>query len=434
MHSAFCGLPKPLRRMVVRTTIAALVTVASACQPLDPGPVPQSQDIYDVAVDTACTRIVSQIKSVEFTDSLPKARQCAYRQDSVRRARAADVANVELQRHGRLLSDIPEFHDEQRLPGDASPNLGPYAGIFTAPFAGSFRHIWQFDEHAPDGILIGYVVVLREGNEALPNSYSNLGLQFGLNCIFVAPAIAGGLQASIIKPQGKACREPPGNVPNKPGTPLQVIVTPVPLDSVVAAARFEEDTQGRTVFGLPCGRNWCRIGRPGFTPFATTFCNWGYITCTRREELFPAWYDEQQWEEVQGGRWVSTSLRVALVPRRDIDANAPTSFGRLYVADLYIRDPLSNTSRLHRKGVRRGKNRVELEKFIDPLTSSEAWQYIITPDPNTEGVTPQPFRVVHGRHKHWDAPIPGTTRFRYTMLDPGIWGPCGQACCPSDGT
>ena len=61
------------------------------------------------------------------------------------------------------------------------------------------------------------------------------------------------------------------------------------------------------------------------------------------------------------------------------------------------------------------------------------WSYIVTPitNPLPPGQSPIPFAVM--RHIHYDAPVPGTARFRYTIRDPGLWGPCGNACCSTDG-
>ena len=440
MHSAQVASRTSVRRHRNRVLAAVLLVGSTACNPDQPQVQPpvdlSQQQPYALNADTACIRIVVQAKSPEFADSLPKARMCAYTQDSTRREKAQAVAAAELERHGRMFSNIPEFHDEQRLAGDDATTLGPYTGIFTTPFADRFRLAWQFQEHSPAGVLAGYIVVLQEPGEILPQTYKDLNLHFGMNCIFLITTgiSANPLQAKVVQPTGGACRDPVGNR-NDVATTLDVRMSnPVPNGWMLGAARFEEDTQGRTVFGLPCGQRWCRIGRPGFAELTTSFCNWGFETCNRKEQLVPGWYDEQQWDEYQGGHWVKRNLRVAIVPRININDHSAASFAaRKYMADLYLREAPSPNSRLFLKGVRRGKNKVELERIVD-ANGQIVWQYIITPEPNTGGVVPQPFVVIHGPHHHWDAPIPGSARFRYTMLDPGIWGPCGQACCPSDGT
>jgi hypothetical protein len=160
---------------------------------------------------------------------------------------------------------------------------------------------------------------------------------------------------------------------------------------------------------------------------------WAAVNCGRKEELIPAYHDEQDWDELRtDGRWAAQSLRVAVVPQPDNNMFASSDYTtRRHVGDLYLSGNLPTTHILYRKGVRLGKNKVELEIATDQA-GNRFWQYIITPA-SSSGVTLEPFRVPGGPHRHFDAAIPPTMRFRYTMLDSGIWGPCGQACCPTDG-
>jgi hypothetical protein len=37
------------------------------------------------------------------------------------------------------------------------------------------------------------------------------------------------------------------------------------------------------------------------------------------------------------------------------------------------------------------------------------------------------------RHEHFDEGVPASARFRFTNGDPGVWIPCGQACCEAEG-
>lgn len=417
-----------------KPTLVAIFLAAIACNP----PEPQMPTPAHILAFDECVQLVQQIKSASASlSTLQQARRCAFSHDSIQRVRMQTTATPELTRQARVVMDIPEFHDEQRLPADASPYLGPLVGIYTSPFLGSFRREWQVGEHPLGGVLAAHIVVDSQHGDVLPNSYTRMNLAFGLNCLFLElnpPGAAERFKAWILQPQkGEPCR-PHHGTPGLPGgPPLKVIASSIdwPQDSMVAASRIEEDAQGRAVFGVPCLDKWCRVGLPGFALATNGFCTWGVVSCTRKEERIAAWYDEQQWDEFRNGRWQTINLRVAIVPRPQIDGiPAPGFDTRRHMADLYLREDPPAGSTLWAKGVRRGHNTVELE---GPAAGGGQWRYIITAA--SGGVTSIPFHLAGGRpHRHFDAAIPGTTRFRYTMLDPGIWGPCGQACCPTDGT
>lgn len=426
---------------VVLLALAAAVT--TSCRSVQPPPDTVMHGAEtpgaltrDFPDNLRCRELVMQAKQPAASDTVIRlARSCAYVEDSLRRHRMQDIAAAELLRQGKIVMDIPEFHDEQRLPADARPFLGPVVGIFTSPFLGSFRRSWQVDEHPAGGVLAAYIVVYQERGEMMPASYARYNLAPGLNCLFLGRA-GEGYRAWIIQPANRQPCRPSSITASTPSLDVRAMSVPYPQDSLVPASRIEDDSLGRAVFSVPCLGQWCRVGLPGFGPAQRTFCSWAGVTCTRKEERIPSYYDEQQWDELDSsGRWVMRDLRVAIVPQPDNNRFASADFGtRRYLADLYLRDAPGATSILYRKGVRQGKNKVELERVTDPATGRPMLQYVITPDPLPAGLTVLPFRVIGGGpHRHFDVAIPPTNRFRYTMLDPGIWGPCGQACCPTDG-
>lgn len=382
-----------------------------------------------------CINLVVRSKAPGASrELLADARRCAFTHDSLQRVRMQSTASPELFRQGRIVMDIPEFHDEQRLPADTAPFLGPLVGIFTSPFLGAFRREWQIGEHPLAGVLAAHIVVDSLPGESLPQTYTRMHLAFGLNCLFLElnpPGSSEKYKAWITQPQkGEPCRPHHGNVTTPPGPPLRVIRKSIgwPQDSMVPASRIEEDSRGRPVFGVPCLEEWCRIGLPGFAEATNGFCSWPGVSCVRKEERISSWYDEQQWDEYRNGRWQSIDLRVAIVPHPAIDRfDTPAFDARQPLADLYLREDPPVGSTLWNKGVRQGRNQVYLE---GPGAGGGQWQYVIVSPSGTSSTFP----LAGGRpHRHFDAAIPGTTRFRYTMLDPGIWGPCGQACCPTDG-
>lgn len=421
-------------RVVAALSLAAFLGVQSGCR--TPKTVLR-QDTSGVRARALhdCIDLVVRAKASGAPRALlEEARRCAFTQDSLQRMRMQATASPELFRQGRIVMDIPEFHDEQRLPGDTAPFLGPLVGIFTSPFLGAFRRDWQIGEHPVGGVLAAHIVVDSLPGETLPASYARMKLAFGLNCLFLElnpPGSSERYKAWIVQPQkGEPCRPHHGNIGTPPGPPLKVIRRSIdwPQDSMVAASRIEEDSRGRAVFGVPCLNEWCRIGLPGFTEATNGFCSWTGVSCVRKEERIPSWYDEQQWDVFLNGRWQSIDLRAAIVPRPDIDGfDTPAFDARRGLADFYLREDPPVGSTLWNKGLRQGRNQVYLE---GPGAGGGQWQYVIVAPSGTSST----HSLAGGRpHRHFDAAIPGTTRFRYTLLDPGIWGPCGQACCPTDG-
>lgn len=424
--------------------------MADIQQPEDP--------VYRYRIDPVCRALIDSARmEVVGVTTVTRARDCAYRIDQGVRHLQQVVARNELRRQGRLVMDIPEFHDEQRLPADVAPQLGPLAGIYASPQLGEFSHLWQFTSHTSPGLLVGWIVVMQEGSEVLPQSYKNLHLAFGVNCIFLD---ANGTEAdgspqytaTIVRPRDlpmnppekrtqDVCREEDGSIPGTTVGTLKVIGKALPAGftqaDMVPAARFLEDGQGRTVFGLPCLNEWCLIGLTGFTESTQTFCDWfpaGTVPCpTNREGRIASWFDEQLLEtRGPGNTWVATDIRAAIVPEPMLHTRPPATYtdADVLVAKLYIsKDPLPNT-RLWRAGVRKGLNEVYL---VNGVTSGRMWEYkfkAIT-NPLNAGELALPWKVL-GPHRHYDAPLPGTTRFRVTATDPGIWAPCGQYCCDSD--
>lgn len=443
--------PAPSSRVVrgkgvTRSLLIAALLVASgvACPPPSSGPGARGrteQPTYRYARDADCeARIEEAARNYKSDTALKLATDCAHEYDRGLRATIMVLVRAEMRRLGEVAMDIPEFHDEQRLAGDGVNALGPFAGIFASPYLASFNHPWQMRGQGKPGVLAGYVVVMQQDNEPLPASYTALNLGWGVNCVFLESK-AGGFDAWIIQPGvDKTCRDEFGAVAIPAGLlPLQVNVRPIgrPKADMVPAARFLEDNAGRTVFGLPCLRDWCEIGVPGFVSRTTTFCDWftgdPAFTCpTNREAQIPSWYDEQRLEERSGAAWRATNIRAAIVPQPGIgDLRASDFDAPKHVANVYVSADPPATGKLHRRGLRKGENRLELHNH-----PTNGWQYTVRaisrPLTAAELAALKPIKVL-GPHKHYDAPVPGTTRWRFTIQDPGVWGPCGGLCCDGEG-
>jgi hypothetical protein len=437
------------RFVLLRRNVLVALVIAGACNP-QRTPSPRGTPIrdepgsvsYRYASNAACNALIDKARQDTASGAIKAASDCAHIQDLKVKKQVMAMVRSELRRLGEVAMDIPEFHDEQRLAGDAANSLGPLAGVYASPYLGQFTQPWQMRGQGTPGVLAGLIVVVQQDNESLPQSYKDLKFQFGVNCIYLE-AKAGGYDAWVVQPEvDQPCRDETGNVTLPAGLlPLQVNIrqTGFSQSDMIPAARFLEDTQGRTVFGLPCLRAWCEVGIPGFTSVQRTYCDWftgnvPAVPCpTNREGVIPSWYDEQRLENRSGTTWTASDIRGAIVPQPGI-ADHPASFFRdvlIHVANVYISDHPAVNGKLWKRGLRKGENKIELTH-----STAQGWHYKVTaqtyPLNAQQRLQLKPWRVL-GPHKHYDAPVPGTTRWRFTVADPGIWGPCGGLCCDGDG-
>jgi hypothetical protein len=337
---------------------------------------------------------------------------------------------------------IPEYHDEQRLKGWDDPTdrrLGPAAGIFLSPFVPDISNRKVIPSHIDvPGMLVGYVVVIQQPNETLSPNYQALHLDWGMNCLWLRSIAGNNYEAYISQPApDSACRSNP--MPQLHG-PLEVRRSPLPNPYFVRdhapAARFTDDTRQNPLLGVPCFDGWCDIGPPGFSPRPTP----GYLTTrppyygpgesnSRRETRIKGWYDEQYLEidSTRWGRgWVATNVRAAIVPRPRIHDAPPELVGQWrHVADVYLnQDPPGGTK--YAGALFAGWNKIEL--MLESVGPPRKYLYRYT----SSGGTYEVYDVVAEGHQ--DAPVPGTTRWRYSMFDSGTWVPCGEnSCCQSAG-
>jgi hypothetical protein len=454
---------QPSSTLVRFTVAAAIVAIAGVAQAQKPVFRPQRSahpyryrgHAYYASPD--CEKALLKVAGGDTTNEImATALSCADHLDHARLQLYTLLAGDEERRNGKLVMDIPEYHDEQRLPADVAPQLGPSAVIYTSPFLSGFTDRSQIQAHAYPGVLAGYVIVIPDKTATgalppVPNSYAALQLDWGVNCVFLEapPGTPTGYVAHVFRPPSltgtdlqQACRDDRGNANGDEGlASLKVINMPLPTNpatsapftasDMVSAARFQEDTHGRAVFGLPCLTEWCAIGIDdgNFTGVANSFCTWAGVTCTTRESLIYSWYDEQQFDSKATGHWESTTLRVAIVPKPGIDAllvgdflNTPRE-----MATIYLSGEPATGSKLWKHGFRQGANRVTLME-----DNAQNWSFHVTP---AAGLLPgQPNKdMAADRMTHVDVRVPGSVRFRFTEFDAGIWAPCGEACCNSNG-
>jgi hypothetical protein len=372
-----------------------------------------------------------------------QAQHCATEWDDKLREKMREFPKEAVLQLAMTHLEIPEYHDEQRLKGwpeTANRTLGPAAGIFLSPFLTDVSNQFVIRSHAtPPGMLVAFVVVMRQNGEPLTPNYEKLHLTWGMNCIWLHRTEATGIKGYVThaKPN-EPCRTDP---PATHFGPLDVHRTPPPdgygLAANAPAARFTDDANGNPLLGVPCFDGWCDIGPQGFPRREAA----AYLTTTpsyytadmsnmRRQTLIKGWYDEQYLEEPIGEfAWRETNVRAAFVPRPDINNLGPNAYDAWrHIADIHLDNAPAAASKWNRV-LYKGWNKVELRKDAG---SPGGFTYRYTGYPGGPG-SDRTFDifVMHNEHRK-DVPLPGTTRWRQSMGDPGTWAPCGEnRCCKS---
>jgi hypothetical protein len=381
---------------------------------------------------------------------------CVNREDSIAVAVSLKATEPEAMRLTKLFFEIPEYHDEGRLPAGRDARgevLGPPAAIYASPFLNGFTRPAQINEQGNPGMLAAIVVVDPDGTDTIPDTYKSLHLQRGLNCIWLfARSLTShtDYHATVSHPANAAC-DHQGAMSAK----LEVVaVRGGRLDAAgnksafqahgdyPPVARFDTDASGvHPVLGFKCLDAFCEIGlpenrvrKPMLLASATDRpVHWRVETrdaslpeIDQRVRVIKGWHDEQNlaWRD-NNSIWRPSGVWARITPDPRASTYDSSSFFKqwLRVATITLRgDPPGQTS-YAKWGLRDGENRVLLQQ-----DGSMHWKVKIIRAAGDSVIWVNTVRTVHH-----DAAVPATARFRWTGIDEGIWIPCGNACCRSDG-
>lgn len=374
--------------------------------------------------------------SVSTRDAVGRMLACADSVDAARWQGRIALAQPEAVRLAKLPFEIPEYHDEGRLPvgGD---RLGPHAGIYASPHLPGFTRLGQITDQGFPGLLVGVVVVQLLHGETIPEAYKAIHLEAGLNCVWLNPQGPGPTYRAYVRPASDTgCVR--GDVRQDTWLP---VVTVFPADGSEfddpPAARFDITKKGALVLGFTCLKAFCEIGATPETrrePWTNPSTNkpdrdrdGGALTAqdptpdARRVRFRKAWHDEQYLADRVGSVWRRTNVRATVIP-----STRAASYDRAHfnvwrlVATIDLHD--APTGRYARWGLVRGYNQLWL-RF-----DGQHWVGEI----RREGRTARSWRVIQ-EHVHYDIAVPPLARFRWTHVDDGVWVPCGNACCKADG-
>lgn len=418
-----------------------------------------AQPVWIPRPDTSCRSEITVFRTSPDAASRSRMIACTDSVDAVFSQNRLDQTTAESARLVKMFFDIPEYHDEGRLPAGRDRTgrfLGPLAGIYASPFLHGFKRPAQIYEQGLQGTLAALVVVQTEPGESVPDSYRRLQLGGGLNCVWLAvdppprPAMRRDTAylnhlhyRAYVSHPSEATKECDRN--GTMGAELPVVSVQnasfAADSSYPAVARFDTDTLGNLILGFRCLNAFCEVGATsegqirmpdGFIHSANRdVAQWRPTTLTPtsqgQRETVKLWHDEQALA-IRDSRfiWRPSDVRARIVP----DARAATldslDFTDTWqrVATIHIEGTVPSQSKYYGWGLRHGRNHVEFQ-----YNERSKWQARIVRDDGTKISWPYMKRTLH-----YDITVPPITRFRWTGIDDGVWAPCGQACCKAAGS
>ena len=377
--------------------------------------------------------------------------RCTREADSAARERLLRRTESEARRLARTFFDIPEYHDEGRLPTDVERpggELGPFAGIFASPFLAGFTRPAQIYEQGVPGTLAALVVVDTVDGALLPPSYAKLQLRGGLNCVWLyvnPPSTTHPVPPDYTRNLRWTARVNPATagVCDR-RTAKDAVALPVTAvtdnkfsddQSYLGVARFDTDAEHHPIFSFRCLNAWCEINVANpcdvRTPDALHRGNpcvaqWDQKSPANdkgRREVVKGWHDEQLLA-IRGSdyKWKATNVRALVKPYPPAATLDSIDYENEWqtVAIIEVRN-LTPDSKYFGWGLREGDNTLQYQ--FDG--AAKQWKAQILPP--IGGAVPW---KVH-RVLHYDVTLPQTTRFRWTLADDAVWAPCGNGCCSS---
>ena len=436
------GVRRPPRRWLAGAfaLVFGFPTLTASAQ-LDVTCLPQLNDFRALAANASAADSQARRTSMEV---------CINRRDSLTRDSAVAKTDAEALRLVKIFFEIPEFHDEGRLPAtnDLSNHalLGPFAGIFASPFVHGFRRPGQIYEQGMPGLMAALIVVDSQKGDVMPESYKRLQLANGLNCIwlYLPPPAAGSTYNGVLTkdlPFQAYVTHPPAGSKCDRTVSLSAPLSVVPVQAAMTAdstyppfARFDVDSAGWPVFGFRCLNAFCEVGtskgktrRPLDIPPGGE-ANVNVPETARKVSVIKGWHDEQVLAiRDQAGVWRQSGARAHITPEPAAANYDSASFDHKWqrVATLFIHDLDRKSKYAVVWHLANGANEVWFQ------FDGKQWLAEIRRDTtiaNRRVTLRHPMRYMT-RTPHYDVAVPADVRFRWASLDDGVWAPCGQACC-----
>jgi hypothetical protein len=354
------------------------------------------------------------------------------------------------------ITDVPEFHDCQRLLSDGGRRFGPLVAVFAAYDLDSIvKRLDSLNERRSgpaDRFALAGGLILNLSKEA----YARLDIQPGFSCLYVwrtrTDSVRWNARIRWVRNRHTMCLDPIDP------TTLQAGRLDVHRDSAPefsqpgdypAVARWEWDAvNGQHYIGIKCGHGWCQVGPPRFRPTLSYAAGPTDGTPRSKVQRIKGWYDEQ----ILADSLNRPSIRGWVFPSPDLherrlsDFDSPNWVLVAYVAlerqsDFYkarfnydVVPPGAPLERMNKLFFCRGTMQGCGIPTGSPAVTcgSDVWW----PNPRmwvridaALGGRSMYRCIIRRGHEDLRKDIPSTTRWRWLAHDETSWIECGHGCC-----
>lgn len=454
-----------------------------------------SQLILAVALGTQCA---TGLKSTEWDDIMPKPELLTGQRPEC--PRSFDTILLKGQKEGELVAQslpgghlsvaenitgVPEFHDCQRfrvlgdksVVGTASSNgvsFGSLIAIFAASYLDSLPvRVNRLRDSSSSALSVAAALIYGVDGGY---THGRFRIEQEFNCLYMwrgekADTIQWHAKIIPVGSDHSLCLKP-YPVAEHPELDLVVIVdSPREFrkDSAYPrVARWDWDEASKQQYiGIKCGRAWCEIGDPGFTPSSPYAV--GSTGAESQVERIKGWYDEQYLAvKNEAGAVVPSSVKGTIFPAPDLESRTTASYDHNWLPTAYVSLsggtpselaflrsrynfdllpaglPLKSMNTMFLCHGTRGDCEVPMPPS-GPLQPSvncglDVWPFDGTPLKHWWIKTISPahpatvmFSCVTRRDHKSETPwMPGTTRWRWLAQDETTWMLCDVGCCEKD--
>jgi hypothetical protein len=393
-----------------------------------------------------------------------------------------EVANTEKQRQPEIIAlpngtsvardktNIPEFHDCQRIILEDGINYGPLMAVFAA----ADLALMKFYDDADTAGLKQTMPAAEIFNDSADFSYRPLGIGPKFNCLYILRR-GGQLYGKMVHVGSaeKDCARSASLIAGA-GTELAVRQTLVNrfADSVFPpVARWDWDSVHKQQYiGIKCGNAWCEVGRKRDQQFPEFVSSGAYVnapavlTPEDRVRAIKGWYDQQIVAVDEGVTAKPGKVRATFFPHPDLGRRTEAAFSRRWVPVSYVafegppglykkkfnfdrvrpRASLADMNEISFCRGTRAECGIPSPLSISLLRSCGKTNLLLLPEPRRwwarvgskfllDGVTrsggPNYMYKCVTQRVHKGVQIPPTARWRWLADDETEWQYCPSGCC-----
>jgi hypothetical protein len=344
-----------------------------------------------------------------------------------------------------VFTQIPEFHDCQKLLTQNRQEYGPTAAIYADSQVVDLLETARQLENGSDPLkAVAVATIVSDG------PYQKLWIEQGLNCLYLYTQNQNPRAFMRTAADGTDCEK---RVAVQSDKRLFVSEEPetTPFDKTdfSPSARWDWDDRGNQRFpfiGLPCGSAYCLYGHQGANSSFRHDRPAAVGRKARRVWKIRTWYDEQILGVIpaQGSPIEPSGVFGTVFPHPDLNERTETDYENaasvyLLSAEIKLQDKIPQYYSKFglEPPAKDSTNKVYLCKGLSshcipdtetvptcPAGTTDFWFAKIV---SASGSTTK-YRCVI-RHLHPNFPIPGNARWWWDPYDEGIWMRCPSGCC-----